>query len=59
MKQNICGAIVGLCLMFIIGVIGGIDFQGEPLKNVWMTIPAIAIMLLAFKVGNLSEYEEE
>lgn len=46
MGKAISGAIFGICLFLIIGIVGGIDC-GQPLSNLWMCLPLTLIMLIS------------
>ena len=52
MKAIICRVIflIGICLIF--GIIGGID-NGEPLSNIWWSIPIVLVMWVSAKVGKI------
>ena len=52
MKQKICMFLVVLCIVFIIGIFGGVE-NGEPLTNLLWCIPAIIVAKVCAVVGGL------
>ena len=52
MKEKICLFIVVLCIVFILGIFGGIE-HGESLTNLFWCIPAIIVAKVCAVVGGL------
>lgn len=57
MRKNICFWTVFVCLVFVIGIVGGID-NGEPLANGLWCLPLFGIMAAAIRVGKLWSDDE-
>lgn len=50
MKKKICGAVFGINLFLIIGLVGGVEC-GEPITNMLWCIPCACAMLVAAVIG--------
>ena len=56
MKRKICGMVIGIGLLIILGIIGGIDYAGEPLTNCLWILPTMIVMWIAAKIGGFYNY---
>ena len=45
MKEKICVAIIGICMLLIIGLFGGVD-NGEPVTNLVWCVPLLAVIVV-------------
>ena len=52
MKEKICMFLFVLCIVFILGIFGGIE-NGEPLTNLLWCTPAIIVAKICAVVGGL------
>ena len=55
MKRKICGALLGILVFLFFGIIGGVEFSGQPFLNVLWCLPIMLGMVLLIKVGGLYE----
>ena len=55
MKQKFCAVMSVLCIVFMLGIIGGID-DGQPLINLVWCFPAALLAWVFAVVGNLTDY---
>ena len=50
MKKKICGAVFGISLFLIIGLVGGVEC-GEPLSNLFWCLPLGLAMWVSAVIG--------
>lgn len=58
MKKTICGVLLVIGMLLIVGIAGGVD-HGEPITNGLWCFPVLGAMWLLIKIGGLDSYEEE
>lgn len=55
MKKRICGLIILIGFILVVGIVGGVD-NGEPLSNAWWCFPIMFAMWGAGKIGGFYKY---
>ena len=57
-KKKICWAVFIIGAILVFGIMGGIEFNGEPMSNAWWFIPIILVMLVSAIVGDFFDASE-
>ena len=56
MKRKICGLIILIGLVLMVGIIGGIEWNNQPFTNALWFFPIMAVMWGAGKIGGFYNY---